>query len=91
MQIIISSSNLSTANWPFSVLGRTTLDRQFRQISDIGYALLCITRRNRNERRLLGHINQLLKFTVEASNQVVGSSNLSGRANKNKELADFFS
>ncbi len=33
-----------------------------------------------NERRHLGYIDQLLIYTLRASNQVVGSSNLSGRA-----------
>jgi hypothetical protein len=35
-----------------------------------------------NERRLLGYLDQLLMFALRASNQVVGSSNLSGRATK---------
>ena len=39
-----------------------------------------------NERRHLGYIDHLLTFALQASNQVVGSSNLSGRANINKGL-----
>ncbi len=36
--------------------------------------------RNRNERRLSSLLNQSLNVAIEASNQMVGSSNLSGRA-----------
>ena len=46
----------------------------FRQISDISRALLCIVLQTRNERRLLGYIDQLLIVALEASNQGVGSS-----------------
>jgi hypothetical protein len=60
--------------------------RDFRQISDISYALLCIVGRNCNERHPLGHIIQLLMGVFGASNQAVGSANLAGRAIQIKGL-----
>ncbi len=43
-------------------------DMLFRQNSDISCALLCIVGRNRNERRLLGYIYQLLTLDVAVPN-----------------------
>ncbi len=37
---------------------------RFRHFSDISCALLCIVGRNRNERRLLGYIDQLLTVAL---------------------------
>ena len=59
-------------------------DMLFRHNSDISCALLCFVGRNRNERRLLGYIYQLLTVDIEVPNLEAAGSNPAGRAKKDK-------
>ena len=65
---------LSTGGETRTCINNTdTCDQNFRQFSDISCALLCIIGRSRNERRLLGLINQQVIMTLLASNSRVRS------------------